>query len=333
MQKDGGSVRADDPGGVFLPARSIPTPVSISAEAQACLAALERLSHLRPPWPEGSDAETWRQAISAANAHFGPAMAGMEDLPILRVDEEQVAGRALYVAVPPDAPDGYVYLDIHGGGLVALGGDPCRLMGRRAATTTGLATYSIDYRMPPDDPYPAGLDDCIAAYRHLLDRHDAARIMVGGVSAGGNLAAALALRARDEGLPLPAGLLLLTPELDLTESGDSFQTLRGLDVVQPQSYASANALYAGRHPLDHPYVSPLFGDVSAGFPPTFLQAGTRDLFLSNAVRFHRTLRRHGMPAELHVFEGMPHGGFGGAPEDQDVADEVRRFVAVRLGLR
>jgi len=64
-----------------------------------------------------------------------------------------------------------------------------------------------------------------------------------------------------------------------------------------------------------------------------LQAGTRDLFLSNAVRFHRTLRRHGIPTELHVFEGMPHGGFGGAPEDQEIADEVRRFVAVRLGLR
>jgi len=84
--------------------------------------------------------------------------------------------------------------------------------------------------MPPDDLYPAGLDACIAACRHLLDRHGAGGIVVGSLS---------------------AGLLLLTPEPDLTESGDTFQTLRGIDVVQRLPYASAKALYAGRHPLDH----------------------------------------------------------------------------------
>src|SRR5687768_7982481 len=87
MQKDAERACTDDPGTVFLPARTIPTPVSISAEARACLAALERMSHLRQPWPEGNDAETWRRAIAAANAHFGPVMAGMEDLPIVRADE------------------------------------------------------------------------------------------------------------------------------------------------------------------------------------------------------------------------------------------------------
>jgi monoterpene epsilon-lactone hydrolase len=80
--------------------------------------------------------------------------------------------------------------------------------------------------------------------------------------------------------------------------------------------------------LAHPYVSPLFGDFSKGFPPAFIQAGTRDLFLSNAVRFHRALRAEALPAELHVFEGMPHGGFGGAtPEDRELDAEIARFVA------
>src|SRR3546814_1395027 len=83
--------------------------------------------------------------------------------------------------------------------------------------------------MPPDHPYPAALDDCIAAYRALLEDHAAWEIIVRGSSAGGNLAAALMLRARDEGLPFPAGLVLATPELDLTESGDSFQTNEGID--------------------------------------------------------------------------------------------------------
>jgi acetyl esterase/lipase len=195
-------------------------------------------------------------------------------------------------------------------------------MARRA----GVRTCSVDYRMPPDHPYPAALDDCLIAYRALLERHAPGQIVVGGGSAGGNLAAALMLRARDEGLPLPAGLVLLTPELDLTESGDSFQTNREVDVVLRRGLPEANALYAGSHDLAHPYLSPLFGDFRKGFPRTFLQAGTRDVFLSNVVRMHRALRKAGVEVEVHIFEGMPHGGFFGAPEDQELAAEIRRFV-------
>jgi acetyl esterase/lipase len=132
-------------------------------------------------------------------------------------------------------------------------------------------------------------------------------------------------RAKDEGLPMPAGLVLLTPEVDLTESGDSFTTNLGLDNILSSRLMPANLLYAAGHDLSHPYLSPLFADVS-GFPPTFIQAGTRDLFLSNAVRMHRKLRAAGVDAELHVFEAMPHGGFGGAPEDIEMRQEIRRFL-------
>ena len=85
------------------------------------------------------------------------------------------------------------------------------------------------------------------------------------------------------------------------------------------------ALHAGAHDLTDPLLSPLFGDLT-GFPPTFLQSGTRDLFLSNTVRMHRALRA-GVDAELHVWEAMPHGGFFGAPEDAEIATELRRFIA------
>lgn len=93
-----------------------------------------------------------------------------------------------------------------------------------------------------------------------------------------------------------------------------------------------NLLYARGADLAHPYLSPLFGDFSKGFPPTFLQSGTRDLFLSNVVRMHRFLRRAAIPAELHVFEAKPHGGFMGAPEDRELAEEATRFVRQNLGL-
>jgi acetyl esterase/lipase len=101
--------------------------------------------------------------------------------------------------------------------------------------------------------------------------------------------------------------------------------------VLTSGLAVQNALYAGEHDLAHPYLSPLFGDLATPFPPTLLQAGTRDLFLSNAVRMHRALRAGGVDAELHVFEAMPHGGFGGTVEDHDLDAEVRRFIASRVG--
>jgi len=146
----------------------------------------------------------------------------------------------------------------------------------------------------------------------VMERHAPQDVIVGGSSAGGNLAAAL---------------VLFTPELDLTESGDSFELNRVVDVNLSGSLAESIALYAGDYDLRHPFLSPLFGDFTRGFPPTFLQAGTRDLFLSNTVRMHRALCRANIPVELHVFEGMPHGGFQGAPEDADLAAEVDRFVA------
>jgi acetyl esterase/lipase len=119
---------------------------------------------------------------------------------------------------------------------------------------------------------------------------------------------------------------LVTSAVDLTESGDSSQTNRDVDVNLRRHKPELIALYAAGHDLTDPYLSPLFGDFSKGFPPTFLQAGTRDLLLSDAVRMHRALRKAGVEVELHVFEGMPHGGFFGAPEDQELAAEIRRFV-------
>jgi acetyl esterase/lipase len=182
--------------------------------------------------------------------------------------------------------------------------------------------------MPPDHPFPAGLDDCLAFYRRLLRDHAPSEIIVGGGSAGGNLAAATILRARDEGLPLPAAAVLISPEVDLTESGDSFFTNAGIDGMG--SLMAANRLYAAGHDLTDPYVSPLFGDYAKGFPPTLITAGTRDVFLSNAARLHRRLRAAGVPAELHVLEAAAHGGFAGnAPEEAELDAEIRLFCERR----
>jgi acetyl esterase/lipase len=181
--------------------------------------------------------------------------------------------------------------------------------------------------MPPEHPFPAGLEDGVRVYRAILDEHRPEHLVVGGASSGANLAAATVLTARDEGLPMPAALVLLAPELDLTESGDTFQTNLGIDTVLPGSLMHANELYAGGADLTDPHVSPLFGDFGTGFPPTLLASGTRDLFLSNAVRMHRALRAAGVEAELHLLEAAPHGGFfGAAPEDLELDAEICRFL-------
>lgn len=316
--------------GIRVDERVIPVPASISTEAQAMLHAAVRegtpLNALFPP-PSPQDHEAWRQMQIAATRYYAETFLHAVEETKGNLETLHFGATTVYVATPENIRlRDCALVDLHGGALVFGGGDSCRESARIHAERYGMICYGIDYRMPPDHPYPAALDDCVVTYRHLIRRYGANRVVFSGRSAGGNLAMATILRARDEGQPFPAGAVLLSPEVDLTESGDSFQTNRTIDAILPNSLMSNNLLYANGADLSHPYLSPLFGEISADFPPTFLQSGTRDLFLSNAVRLHRKLRRAGVPAELHVFEAMPHGGFGGAPEDQELTEEVVRFV-------
>lgn len=313
--------------GVRLSERIIPVPRSISAEAQAFLAN---------PWPSPgaypplADKAAWRSYIAQANAGLMKQLEPLRAVLPATSQAMHLAGVPTYFAKPKDLPrshDDKAVLDIHGGGLVLLGGECVELFGLMSAATLGFPVFAIDYRNPPDHPYPAALDDCMAAYKALLDRYGPGKIAITGSSGGGNLAAALALRIRDEGLPFPSSLMLMTPELDLTESGDTFQTNRDIDIVLKKGLPELNALYANGQDLAHPYLSPLFGDFTRGYPPTFIQTGTRDIFLSNCVRMNRALRAAKIAVELHIFEAMPHGGFGGmTPEDQEVREERIRFL-------
>jgi acetyl esterase/lipase len=247
------------------------------------------------------------------------------------VDTIRIGRVPVWIARPTAAPAGsdtHVLLDFHGGAFFFGGGDVCRLLACESAQNLGVTTWGVDYRLAPEHPYPAAIDDGYAVYEALLGGYPPRRIFVSGTSAGGNIAAAVLVRAAEAGLPMPAGLLLRSPGIDLTESGDTFRTLDGLDMVHPMP--EMNRIYAGGHPLEEPELSPLFADLS-GFPPTFLQSGTRDLFLSNTVRFHRRLRAADVEADLHIWDGMPHGGFPGSPEDDEVVAEERRFLLSHLG--
>lgn len=308
---------------LHVPPQVIPVPESISPQAQAFLAAaIQRLG--------GTGHDTIDQA-AAAVAMLSPAAARFKgefhtvDLP---------GGAKLYRAIPAERQGklaDVAFMDIHGGGFIAGGGEMCRLLAQIRAADYGVEVFAVDYRLLPDHPYPAALDDSLAAYREVLKHYQASALVVGGSSAGGNLAAALMLRAGDEGLSLPAGLILMTPALDMTASGDSSMTNRYLDVMLYGGAGGGD--YGAGNDLKDPYISPLFGAFTKAWPPTILTTGTRDLLLSDTVRMHRALRRAGVTAELHVQEAGSHGGFmGQAPEDQEILAECRQFMQAAWGI-
>lgn len=317
----------DDAGTLHLPARAIPVPNHLSPAAQQWLQLPRAPETVHPPL---EDKAAWRRFIAERNAAMAVYAERMtaEAAGKATVRTETIGGVAVHVGMPLPSPedDRRLHISIHGGALVYMAGDYARAEGALNAALGGCETWSVDYRMPPDHPFPAALDDVIAVYRKALETRAPESILFSGSSAGGCIAPAALLKARDLGLPMPGALILKTPECDLTESGDSFHTLREVDNILPRPLPVEIALYANGQDLRHPYLSPLFGDFSRGFPPTLIQSGTRDLFLSNSVRMHRALRQAGVEAELHVWEAAPHGGFPTAPEADDMHRELRRFM-------
>ncbi|MFJ5304470.1 alpha/beta hydrolase [Streptomyces sp. NPDC088350] len=320
---------------VTLAERRVPVPRSISPEAQRKLAELAGMP--RTSFPDAGDEAGWRVSVAAQIEQelsvLPPGSAqGMASGYGVDLTVGHVGGVPVHEAVPHgwDASDERVVLMLHGGGWIQGGGELAAVMTVLEAATLGLRVRGVDYRMAPDHPYPAPLDDCLAVYRAQLKQTEPELIALTGTSAGANLAAATVLRARDEGLPLPGAVSLWSPSVDLTRDGDTWHTLDGLDPIIGLHMSTLMDYYArGQDPRD-PYLSPVFGDLS-GFPPTLLGSGTRDGLLSDTVRFHRALRRAGVDAHLHVHEAMTHSAFfGGAPEEAEVGAEVKAFIHGRL---
>ena len=224
-----------------------------------------------------------------------------------------------------------VVLYLHGGAFIAE--TPTfhgALLGRlcREGRCRGLMP---SYRLAPEHRYPAALDDCMAAYRWLLaEGHEAKDIVVAGDSAGGNLTLALLLRLRDEGLPLPAGAVALSPVTDLTFSGESIQRNDGVDdMFSADSMDGLVPVYLSDRELrTDPRVSPVFGDF-AGLPPLLVIVGSTELLLDDSVR----VAQRWPQSTLLVWDGMPHVfvGFDFLPEAREAAQRIGRFVRDRLG--
>lgn len=204
---------------------------------------------------------------------------------------------------PPGGGSGAVILYLHGGGFVAESRaihEPFLAALCREAGGRGLM---VDYRLAPEHPFPAAIEDCFAAWEFLLTSGvDPGRIVIAGDSAGGNLAVNTALRARDDGLPQPAALVLMSPALDLSFSGGSMRRNDGLDPMFHASTVRALQSYygAGMDPED-PRLSPLFGRLS-GLPPSLVLVGSSELLLDDALRYGARVPG----ARVDVWHDQPH---------------------------
>lgn len=313
--------------GISVPARFIPTPRTISPEAQAFLS---RGLEIMPPQLDHGDKQRWREFIANVENNLLVVMGERAKAHPAKIAEHKLSAVTLYEVTPdslsPEHEDKVIYC-IHGGGFITCGGRSAAYTAQPVASVARLRSFSVDYRMPPDHPFPTGLDDALEGYRFLLQRYAPANIVLEGGSAGANLVAAVILKARDAGLPMPAACVLHTAAVDLTHSGDTFETNAIIDVVLRTPSHELFQLYRGGHDPRDPYLSPVFADFSKGFPPSLLISGTRDMLLSSTVMMHRALRRAGLEADLHVFEAMPHGGFGHAtPEDSERLAETAYFI-------
>jgi monoterpene epsilon-lactone hydrolase len=226
------------------------------------------------------------------------------------------------------------FLYIHGGGFV--GGSPRthRPLTWRLAKDIGVPVYAIDYRLAPEHAFPAGLDDCVTAYRALLERSISAKsIVVGGDSAGGNLTLALALRLKAEGLPMPSALVCLSPATDMTGGGASRTSNAERDAMfVTEMMDSLMPLYAPGTAENEPFVSPLFGDVS-GFPPTFFQVGETEMLRDDATRMATKLREAGVEATIETWPKVWHVWQLNAdmlPEAREAIAHIVRFARQHL---
>jgi monoterpene epsilon-lactone hydrolase len=228
------------------------------------------------------------------------------------------------------APSGAV-LYLHGGGYRQ--GTPGAARGFSfLCQDEGLDLVSPQYRLAPEHPAPAGLDDALACYLALSAELGAQRVVVAGESAGGGLAFALVQRVIRDGHAPPAGVVAMFPWVDLTLSGASITRNARRDLLTSSSLAESARQYAGSLALDDPLVSPLFGSFE-GFPSTVIHVGTRDLLLDDARQTTRALQQANAPVVLREWPGCGHGFQGvPSPEARQCKQEIRQFVRERLAV-
>jgi monoterpene epsilon-lactone hydrolase len=316
-----------------VPSRDVPVPTTISPVLQ------KHLSSPIPPLTEPpTTTEGWKKLRQETDAPTEKLVRAAAKLMLMKVEAWEVAGVKCYSLTPKKIAPGkedYLLVHVHGGSYVFNGGMAATGEAALLAEACKMRAISIDYRMPPEQPFPAATDDVLAVWKAVLTNYDPKKVVMAGTSAGGGLVMTTMLRCKVCKLAMPAALFIGTPAADLSKTGDSLYVNAEVDNCLGRYEGLLEAsfrLYAGNRDLKDPLLSPIYGNFS-GWPPTILVSGTRDLFLSQTVRTHRKLRAACVPAELHVFEGMSHADYltsFPAPESREALAEIARFFDQQL---
>ncbi|GLW52656.1 alpha/beta hydrolase [Kitasatospora phosalacinea] len=274
-----------------------------------------------PPTPE-------EQRTGFAAAVGRPAPEGVA------VRRTVMGGRPALELEPADASEHGRLLYLHGGGYLVGSPDTHAGLVGELARRAGLRALSPDYRLAPEHPFPAALDDGLAAYRELLESGtDPRRLVLAGDSAGGGLVLATLLAARAAGLPLPAAAAVFSPWVDLTLTGASYRSRKEADPIFTEADIRAYAdHYLGTGDRANPLASPLFADL-AGLPPLLVQVGTNELLLDDALRLAARAAEQDVTVTLEVESGVPHvfqQQFGRLDEADAALDRAARFLTAHL---
>ncbi len=310
-------------------------PETISPEWGAFVA--ERGAGRDRPMPAPGDIEGWTAVQAATDAAKEPAADEKAAAFDVTYRETEIGGIPVIEVTPAElvsADKIAVYL--HGGAYVINSAKGVIESAMLFASQTGIRVIAVDYTLAPHSRWQATTDDIVGVFTALAEQgFTAGDIVLFGDSAGGGLAAGVTLKMRDLGMDMPAALVLWSPWADISETGDTYVTLRDAepfftyeDVLGPAALA-----YADAEDQKNPYVSPVYGDFAPGFPPTLIQGGTREIFLSNFVRLYQALDQAGQTVKLDVYEGMPHVFVPSRPESaesQAAIAKVRTWVSEYL---
>ncbi|BES70535.1 alpha/beta hydrolase [Marinobacter nanhaiticus D15-8W] len=247
---------------------------------------------LRPGMPVGLQRKLIRQAyrLSPPPRHCEFSRSRISNIP--------------YVRVTHGKPNGTAMLYLHGGAYIIGSSDTHRGLTGHIAKVSGTTVFVPDYRLAPEHPFPAALEDALCMYHHLLALgYRADRISIAGDSAGGGLTLALALKLKQEKVPLPGALIMLSPWLDLTHR--KMHTPEIEPVLQLGWIMKAAEEYSSGLSLDEPLISPLFGDLT-GLPPMLVQVGTQEILLNDARRLSEKARQVGVHARLEEYTDLWH---------------------------
>jgi len=235
--------------------------------------------------------------------------------------------------IPENAPQEKLILYVHGGGYVSGSCNDHRGFVSKFAKNTGFTNLIYDYRLAPEHPFPAALDDSVKMYRWALSaEYKPGDILIAGESAGGGLCLALLLAIKEQQLPMPAAAVAISPWTDLTCSSDSYRTRNKRSLAPLNSWTVFSAHYRGSHPADLPLISPLFGDLS-GLPPVLVNSGADDELFEDGEKFCQKAKAAGVDATFRKGEGMVHCYPLLAPmfpEATEAMNEIVSFIKQQL---